>query len=329
MYDEPPDPEPNPCPFCEHELGYGEGCAHCQLAERFASEESAHLTLRHRLACRARNLAWLPVGVEFQARRAEGIALLLDAAGLKMPEHYLAQARGTMVGEYGEHAPSRYNDAKHYSETVPDADIVERFMAWAHGEAVAAAPAGYTGEILSAKSATHADQIWWGHDDNGTPRVFTHAEKLQGRCGGGGSTQWGCTLRETIEKALDAEAKGASFWLEFFQEYLKPPKTLVPPEDPRYVRGGCQPKVSFVVGTTAYTAYPGQHKSEHDRGRMLGFGGAEWTVRLADGREFFTDNNWHRGTVPPHLRKLMPSNAVFVTKQIPQDEPAPEPATTA
>jgi len=327
MYDDgPPDPEPNPCTFCEAELGYGEGCDHCAMAEKLATAESTLSTLKHRLACRARNLAWLPAGVEFQARRAEGIALLLDLAGLKLPADYLAQARAAMVGEYGEHTPSRYNKVKHHSEQVPDAEIVERFMAWAHGEAVAAAPALYTGEILSAKAATHADQLWWGHDDNGTPRVFSHAEKLQGGRGGG-STQWGCTLRETIEKALDAEARHAEFWLEFYREYLKPPANLVPREDPRYVFGGDQPKVSFVVGTTAYTAYPGQHKSEHGGSRMLGFGGAEWTVRLADGREFFTDNNWHRGTVPPHLRKLMPSNAVFAAKQLQADEPAPEAAT--
>jgi hypothetical protein len=31
--------------------------------------------------------------------------------------------------------------------------------------------------------------------------------------------------------------------------------------------------------------------------------------------------------VPPHLRKLMPSNAVFAKKQLPADEPAPEAAT--
>ena len=47
-------------------------------------------------------------------------------------------------------------------------------------------------------------------------------------------------------------------------------------------------------------------------GTGLGFGGAAFTVRLDDGREFFTNNNWSRGTVPVRLRKLMPSNAVFV-----------------
>jgi hypothetical protein len=324
MYDDgPPDPEPNPCPYCEAELGYGEGCTHCAMAEKLAEVEGEHSTLKRRLACRARNLAWLPAGVEFQARRAEGIALLLDLAGLKLPADYLAQARATMTGEYGEHLPYGKQGG-----SVQDAHIVDRFMEWAHAEAVAASPALFTGEILSARPATRADQLWWGDDAQGVPRIFTDAEKRLGRCGGSGSSQGGLTLRETIERALDAEAKGAEFWLEFYREYLKPPASLVPPEDPRFVRGGDQPKVSFVVGTTAYTAYPGQHKSEHDNGRHLGFGGSEWTVRLADGREFFTDNNWHRGTVPPHLRKLMPSNAVFVTKQLPANEPQPEAATT-
>ena len=39
-----------------------------------------------------------------------------------------------------------------------------------------------------------------GDDDNGVPRIFTNAERLRGRTGGGGTTQWGLTLRETIEQ---------------------------------------------------------------------------------------------------------------------------------
>lgn len=312
MYDEPPDPEPNPCPYCEAELGYGDGCDHCKLAAKLAKTESAIGTLRHKLGCRARNLAWLAGGAEVAARRAEGIALLLDVAGLPIPADYLAQARAAMTGEYGEYSPYRAGGTGELGHTVPDADIVARFMAWAHGEVVSASSATFTGEILSAKPATPADQLWWGDDANGVPRIFTQAEKRQGRGGGAGTTQCGLTLRETIEKALDSEARSARFWLEFQREYLQRPASLEPPEDPRYVRGGDQPKVSFVVGTTAYTAYVGQHKSEHDRGRHLGFGGAEFVVKLDDGREFFTDNNWHRGEVPPHLRKLLQANAVFL-----------------
>lgn len=319
MYDEPPDPEPNPCPYCEAELGHGDGCDHCKMAERLFESERALGTLQHKLRCRARNLAWLPAGIEYAPRRAEAIALLLDVAGLKLPADYLAQALAAMTGEYGEHPPLGKGCGY-----VNDEHIVDRFMQFAHGESLAA-PAVFTGEILDAKAATHGDQLWWSHDDQGVPRIFTEAEKRQGRCGGAGSTQWGLTLRETIEKALDGEARSAEHWLEFFRDYLRPPKSLFPPEDPRYVRGGDQPKVSFVVGTSAYTAYVGKHKSEHWSSQGLGFGGAEFTVRLADGREFFTDNNWSRGEVPPHLRKLLPSNAVFV-EQPPREEVAAEPA---
>ena len=312
MYDEPPDIEPTLCPYCDEELGHGRDCAHCELAAKMDQTDSALTRLRHQLGCRARNLAWLNAGPQFAARRAEGIALLLDLAGLPIPADYLAQARAAMVGEYGESAPYRAGGPGELGHTVPDADIVARFMEWAHGEAQSASPPTFSGEILNAKPATHADQLWWGDDANGVPRIFTQAEKRQGRGCGAGSTQWGLTLRETIEKALDSEAQGARFWLEFQREYLQRPKELQPKSDPRYVRGGDQPKVSFVVGTTAYTAYVGKHKSEHDRGRHLGFGGAEFVVKLDDGREFFTDNNWHRGEVPPHLRKLLPANAVFL-----------------
>lgn len=307
MYDEPPDPEPITCPFCDAELGYGKDCEHCAMAEKLEKTERALSALKHKLNCRARNLAWLSGGDVVAARRAEGVALLLELAGLPLPAEYLAQAAAAMTGEYGEHAPLGKGGGH-----VNDEHIVARFMEWAHGQTLAASPATFSGEILSAKPATHADQLWWGDDDNGVPRIFTQAEKRQGRSPQGGTTQWGLTLRETIEKALDSEARGAVHWLEFQREYLRPPVNLVPLEDPRRVRGGDQPKVSFVVGTTAYTAYPGKHKSEHDRGRHLGFGGAEFVVKLEDGREFFTDNNWHRGEVPPHLRKLLKPNAVFL-----------------
>ena len=312
MYGEPPDPEPNPCPYCSEELGCNDGCDHCKLAAKLSVTEGALSTLKHRLHCRARNLAWLAGGAEVAARRAEGVALLLDLAGLPMPADYMAQARAAMTAEYGEHAPYRAGGPGKLGHNVPDAEIVARFMEWAHGEALASSPATFSGEILSAKPATHADQLWWGDDDNGAPRIFTQAEKRQGRGCGAGSTQWGLTLRETIEKALDSEARGAAHWLEFQREYLQPPADLVPHDDPRLVRGGDQPKVSFVVGISAYTAYVGQHKSEHWSSQGLGFGGAEFVVKLEDGREFFTDNNWSRGEVPPHLRKLLRPNAVFL-----------------
>lgn len=312
MYDEPPDPEPITCPFCDAELGYGKDCEHCAMAEKLEKTECALSTLKHKLHCRARNLAWLAGGDVVAARRAEGVALLLELAGLPLPAEYLAQATAAMTSEYGEYSPYRAGGPGQLGHSVPDAEIAARFMQWAHGEALAASPATFCGEILSAKPATHADQLWWGDDANGVPRIFTQTEKRQGRGPQGGTTQWGLTLRETIEKALDSEARGAAHWLEFQREYLRPPANLVPPEDPRRVRGGDQPKVSFVVGTTAYTAYVGRHKSEHWGSKGLGFGGAEFVVKLEDGREFFTDNNWNCGEVPPHLRKLLKPNAVFL-----------------
>ena len=311
MYDEPPDPEPNPCPFCEEELGTNDSCDHCKLVQCHAKTEDALNTLRHKLGARARNLAWLPPGPEYAARRAEGIALLLDAAGLKLPDYYRLQALAAMTGEYGESVPYQAGGPGELGRNVSDEAIVERFMQFVHGEHAAASPTVFTAELLDAKPATTGDQLWWGDDENGVPRIFSGTERrlLGLACG----TQWGSTLRETIEAALGREAGTAAFWLEFYGEYLQPPASLIPKEDPRFVRGGDQPKVSFVVGIEAYTAYVGKHRSERWSNQGLGFGGAPFTVRLADGREFFTDNNWSRGTVPPKLRKLLRSNAVFVT----------------
>lgn len=321
MYDDgPPDPEPNPCPFCGEELGCNDSCDHCKLVQCQAKTEDALHTLQHKLRCRARNLAWLSPGPEFAARRAEGIALLLDAAGLKLPDHYLRQALAAMTSEYGESVPYESGGPGELGHNVSDADIVARFMEFAHGQAVAASPAVFTAEVLDAKPATSADQLWWGDDSEGVPRIFSGADKRLAIVSAG--TQWGNTLRQTIETALDREAGHAAFWLEFYGEYLRPPKNLIPKDDPRFVRGSGQLKVSFVVGIEAYTAYVGQHRSEHWNSQGLGFGGSPFTVRLADGREFFTDNNWSRGTVPPKLRKLLRSNAVFV-----QPSKAEEPAT--
>ena len=312
MYDEPPDPEPIPCPFCEAELGYGEGCEHCAMARKLGETESKLSELRHKLHCRASWICATDPQAVLSPRFMEAVGLVLDLAGLPLPEEFRRQALAAMTGEYGESRP--YEASKTgigLGSYVPAEELVQRFLARAH-ESATSASRPYFGEMLDAKPATHGDQLWWGDDENGVPRVWTGAEKRHG--GRASCTQWGITLRETIEKALDSEARSAAFWLEFQREYLQPPKNLVPKEDPRRVRGGDQPKVSFVVGIEAYTAYVGKHKSEHWSSQGLGFGGAEFLVRLDDGREFFTDNNWSRGTVPPHLRKLLPSNAVFMKR---------------
>lgn len=309
MYDEPPDPEPNPCPFCEEDLGSNSDCEHCRTANAKSEAEGKLSNLKHLLGCRARWLCMTdPTGV-LSPRFMESIGLLLDLAGLPLPDEFRKQARAAMTGEYGEHRPIEKTEDIRGLRDVPDDVLVARFMAMAH-VAGNAATRPYFGEVLDAKPATQGDQMWWGDDENGVPRFWAAAEKRQG--GRAASTQYGNTLRQSIERALEQEARRAAFWLEFQREYLQPPANLVPPNDPRRVRGGDQPKVSFVVGIEAYTAYPGRHKSEHWDSQGLGFGGADFTVKLADGREFFTDNNWSRGTVPPHLRKLLPSNAVFM-----------------
>jgi hypothetical protein len=43
----------------------------------------------------------------------------------------------------------------------------------------------------------------------------------------------------------------------------------------------------------------------------LGSSGQLFTIRFADGRETVTNNLWHQGTIPAHLRELLPDNAEF------------------
>lgn len=319
MYDEPPDPEPNPCPYCEEELGHGAGCDHCKLVAELGKTQGELSSLKHKLHCRASWICATEPQAPLSPRFMEAIGLVIDCAGLPLPDDFRRQAMAAMTGEYGESAPYEADKTgKGLGAYVPPEELVRRFLAMAHVSAnVASRP--YFAEVLDSKPATHGDQLWWGDDNEGVPRVWSGAEKRLG--GRASSTQWGITLRQAIEKALDGEARSAAHWMEFFADYLCPPADLVPPNDPRFVRGSGQPKVSYVVGIEAYTAYVGKHKSEHWSSQGLGFGGAEFAVRLADGREFFTDNNWSAGQVPPHLRKLLRSNAVFVKK--PAEEHAP------
>lgn len=228
MYDDgPPDPEPNPCPYGddEHELGFGDGCQHCTQATRLARAEQDLGVLKHRLASRARQLANLPNGVANPAGAAarifEGVAVILELAGLKVPDEFLRQAHATMVGEYGDSAP--------YG--VTDEEIVANFMAWAHAGAACARGDRFTAEILEARALTYGDMIWFGDAADGTRRVISNAERLQGRRGGV-SAGWGATLREAIQHGLDSEAFRAEHWCEFFGEYLRPPATTVPREIP-------------------------------------------------------------------------------------------------
>jgi|SRR5882762_1887931 len=52
-----------------------------------------------------------------------------------------------------------------------------------------------------------------------------------------------------------------------------------------------------------------------DKRNFLGFGGSVFNIKFQDGRmnsEIRTNNLWHQGTVPDHLRDRFKVNAVFV-----------------
>lgn len=314
MYDDgPPDPEPIICPFCEEELGTSDDCAHCKLANECADIDHKHSRLQHLLACRVRQLAAMPLyadaGGAVSPRHMQAVAMLLDLGGLKLPAEFMEQARAHVTNEYGE---SNYTGKT-------DEQLAAMFLDATVDTYASSRSATYSADVLDRLPQTSADVLTWGDHGGGQPfEVMSHADaRLHGR---GHSCQWGVSLRESIRKAITSRDENAAFWLEFYRDYLQRPKNLVPPHDPSRVRGGDQPKVSFVIGDTAYTSYVGKHKSPHFSNQGLGFGGAEFVIRLDDGREFFSDNTWHRGTVPPKLRKLMPSNAVFVKREQHTDE---------
>jgi len=47
---------------------------------------------------------------------------------------------------------------------------------------------------------------------------------------------------------------------------------------------------------------------------FLGFGGADWKIKiLVTGEIIETNNLWHQGDIPEYFRHRMPDNAVFLT----------------
>lgn len=295
MYDEPPDPEPNPCPFCEEELGCGEGCAHCEMASKAADVEGKLATLRRQIGSRVRVLADLPIyadgqrenGVNPQFLMAAG--LLMELGELKLPDDLMERARRSLLSEYGE-----------WLSTEKDPSLIERWAAlqWeAHTENLGRVlPA----DVLDRRGASPKDSLWILHLMDGRYVVTTEAEKRSRNDWSGGSGgPWGATLREFIDSALKSREESVGHWVEFALKYASPPADLSK-------RGA---KISYVVGHEAYTAYVGYTQPSMYGG--LGFGGSPFLVRLADGREFFSNNNWSVGTVPEHLRRQLRSNAVF------------------
>ncbi len=296
MYDEPPDPQPNPCPYCEDELGYGKDCQHCETVSKLGETEGKLSNLKFRIASRARLLADQPIYAEGQRessidpRFLMAAGLLLDLGGLELPDELMTLARNTMLGEYGEHV-----------STEKDPERIERWtaMQWtARAESLASyLPA----DVLDRRVASPRDALWILHLLDGSHVVATEAEKRarSGEWSGGSGGPWGSTLREFIDSALRSCERGAGFWVEFALEYARVPTDI----------SQHNAKVSYVVGIEAFTAYVGYTQPSMYGG--LGFGGSPFLVRLADGREFFTNNNWSRGVVPEHMRKQLKSNAVF------------------
>jgi hypothetical protein len=47
-------------------------------------------------------------------------------------------------------------------------------------------------------------------------------------------------------------------------------------------------------------------------GGMLGFGGALWRIRFADGSTVETNDLWHQGEIPARFAHLFPVNACFL-----------------
>lgn len=45
----------------------------------------------------------------------------------------------------------------------------------------------------------------------------------------------------------------------------------------------------------------------------VGMCGRKHVIRFKDGRVVVCDNLWHQGTIPEHLREMMPDNAEFLS----------------
>lgn len=295
MYDEPPDPEPNPCPMCEEELGYGKDCPHCAMAMESAKARAELATLRRTLGSRVRKLADQQVHADdnpangVSPRFLMAAALLMELGGLKLPDELLDEARRSVTDEYGESVNEK-----------ADPERIERwtamqFRAVAEGKSRFLPP-----DVLDRRGGSQLDMLWILHLLDGRHVVATEAEKRKRNDWSGGSGgPWGQSLREFIDDALRSRERGVGHWVEFALKYAKPPAGELKQGD----------KVSYVVGVEAYTAYVGYYVPSPYGG--TGFGGAPFVVQLADGRRFFTNNNWAVGTVPEHMRKELRPNASF------------------
>ena len=64
-----------------------------------------------------------------------------------------------------------------------------------------------------------------------------------------------------------------------------------------------------IVNGERFSIAPDQPKGY---GGFVGHGGAEFTIRFADGRGVVTHNLWHQGKIPDRFRARFPGNVKFV-----------------
>ncbi len=266
MYDEPPDPEPNPCPFCEDELGYGKDCAHCSAVEQLSKAQGELSGLKVRLGNRARLLADQPIYAEgkpengIEPRFLMAAGLLLKLGGVALPDDMMQVAAKSLLGEYGE-----------WVDPAKDPERIERWaaMQWrARAENLAHA---LPTDVLDRRGASQKDALWILHLLDGRHVVASEAEKLtRNDWSSGSGGPWGSTLREFIDSALKALERSVGHWVEFAMDYARPPSDLTKHNA----------KISFVVSHEAYTAYVGYTRPSPHGGN--GFGGAHSRVNSVE-----------------------------------------------
>jgi len=77
-------------------------------------------------------------------------------------------------------------------------------------------------------------------------------------------------------------------------------------------------KVFFVHGTRYHDG--GKVDKKITRG-FLGYGGADWIIKIKDtGQIIETNNLWCQGDVPKHFKHRMPDNAEFIEIEHPERE---------
>lgn len=84
----PPDPEPNPCPMCEGELGCMDDCELCKAVDMESKAKTALYRLKTTLAHRLR----IYMNCKTDAERAEAFTLLAGISSVLSPHEIDAAA---------------------------------------------------------------------------------------------------------------------------------------------------------------------------------------------------------------------------------------------